>query len=389
LAYGHVLDGSVSAGFEQHSEVCWRLPRVLGSVSIAQMSQSPTSASAQILTGTAAAVALLYFLASIIIPFVIAFILAVLVNALVRLIQNRWAAAPGWAVSLLAGLVVIVTASSGIFIMAQGAAQMVSEGPALLARLDEITVQTGQSLHLQEPLHIASVVGKISVADVAKFLLSGMQGLFSGLLLMVVYFGFMLAGRKRIAAKVEKAAGSSSTTIKTTIERIAADIETYVWVQTITGLILTASATAVMLVVGLHNLLFWAVIFFLLTFIPNIGVTIGSVAPSLFALVQFPTMWQALTIFVVIQIVATVVGNLLYPRLQARTQNIDPVATLLSLAFWSWLWGLPGAFLAVPMTLMSMMVFSQFPSTKWAAAMLSDDGNPIFHQHGENPPKGS
>lgn len=352
------------------------------------MSQSPTSASAQILTGTAAAVALLYFLASIIIPFVIAFILAVLVNALVRLIQNRWAAAPGWAVSLLAGLVVIVTASSGIFIMAQGAAQMVSEGPALLARLDEITVQTGQSLHLQEPLHIASVVGKISVADVAKFLLSGMQGLFSGLLLMVVYFGFMLAGRKRIAAKVEKAAGSSSTTIKTTIERIAADIETYVWVQTITGLILTASATAVMLVVGLHNVLFWAVIFFLLTFIPNIGVTIGSVAPSLFALVQFPTMWQALTIFVVIQIVATVVGNLLYPRLQARTQNIDPVATLLSLAFWSWLWGLPGAFLAVPMTLMSMMVFSQFPSTKWAAAMLSDDGNPIFHQHGENPPKG-
>jgi hypothetical protein len=44
------------------------------------------------------------FLASIIVPFVIAFVLAVLVNALVRFIQNRWGAAPGWAVSLLAGL---------------------------------------------------------------------------------------------------------------------------------------------------------------------------------------------------------------------------------------------------------------------------------------------
>ena len=65
---------------------------------------------------------------------------------------------------------------------------------------------------------------------------------------------------------------------------------------------------------------------------------------SLFALIQFPTAWQAITIFVVIQVVATVVGNLIYPRLQAETQNIDPVATLLSLAFWSWLWGLPGAF---------------------------------------------
>ena len=354
------------------------------------MPSSRTIATAQIVTGIAAAVALLHFLASIIIPFVIAFVLAVLVNALVRFIQNRWAAAPAWAVSLLAGLVVIVLASSGIFIMAQGTAEIVSQGPALLARLDGISLDVGRSLHLQEPLHIASIVGKVSVADVAGFLLSGMQGLFSGLLLMVVYFGFMLAGRKRIAAKVDRAAGSSSraATIKETGGRIADDIETYVWVQTITGLILTTSATIVMLAVGLNNVLFWAVIFFLLTFIPNIGVTIGSVAPSLFALIQFRTVWQAITIFIVIQVVATIVGNLIYPRLQARTQNIDPVATLLSLAFWSWLWGLPGAFLAVPMTLMSMMVFTQFPSTKWVAAMLSNDGNPIFRRQGQKAPDG-
>lgn len=351
------------------------------------MITSRTIATAQVITGVAAAVALLHFLASIIIPFVIAFVLTVLVNALVRFIQNRWAAAPGWAVSLLAGLVVIVTASTGIFIMAQGAAEIVSQGPALLDRLDDISLGIGRSLHLHEPLHIASIVGKVSVADVAAFLLSGMQGLISGLLLMVVYFGFMLAGRKRIGVKVERVAGSSSraTAIKASILRISTDIETYVWVQTITGLILTSAATAVMLIVGLNNVLFWAVIFFLLTFIPNLGVTIGSIAPSLFALIQFPTLWQAITIFAVIQLVATIVGNMIYPRLQAHTQNIDPVATLLSLAFWSWLWGLPGAFLAVPMTLMAMMVFTQFASTRWVAAMLSNDGRPVFQREDEGP----
>ena len=355
------------------------------------MPQSRTVATAQIVTGIAAGIALLHFLASIIIPFVIAFVLAVLVNALVRFIQKRGASAPAWMVSLLAGFVVIVSASTGILIMAQGAAQIVSQGPALLARLDDISLQIGRSLSLQEPLHIASIVGKVSIADVAGFLLSGMQGLFSGLLLMVVYFGFMLAGRKRIAAKVERAAGSSrrATTIEVAIGHIAGDIETYVWVQTFTGLILTASATAVMLAVGLDNILFWAVIFFLLTFIPNIGVTIGSIAPSLFALIQFRTVWQAITIFLVIQVVATIVGNFIYPRLQAHTQNIDPVATLLSLAFWSWLWGLPGAFLAVPMTLMSMMVFSQFPSTKWVAALLSNDGHPVFRPKRDTPPDGN
>ena len=226
------------------------------------------------------------------------------------------------------------------------------------------------------------MVGQVSIAEVAGFVLSGMQGLLSGLLLMVVYFGFMLAGRQRIGRKIDNVAGSSSRadTVKGTVKRIAADIETYVWVQTITGTILTVSAVVVMLAVGLDNVLFWAVIFFLLTFIPNIGVTVGSIAPSLFALIQFPTVWQAITIFVVIQVVATVVGNLIYPRLQAQTQNIDPVATLLSLAFWSWLWGLPGAFLAVPMTLMAMMVFAQFESTAWVAAMLSNDGKPLFHK---------
>jgi predicted PurR-regulated permease PerM len=337
---------------------------------------------AQIVTGVAAAVALLHFLASILIPFVIAFVLAVLVNALVRFIKNRWEAAPSWAVSLLAGLVVIVLASVGIFVMAQGAVQMVAEGPALLARLDEITVDLGQALHLKEPLHLTAVVGKVSIADIAGFILSGMQGLFSGLLLMVVYFGFMLAGRQRISRKVEAVAGSWSraAAIKDTAKRIAADIETYVWVQTITGTILTVSAVLVMLAVGLDNVVFWAIVFFLLTFIPNIGVTVGSIVPSLFALIQFATVWQAITIFVVIQVVATVVGNFIYPRLQAETQNIDPVATLLSLAFWSWLWGLPGAFLAVPLTLMSMMVFAQFEGTAWVAAMLSNDGKPRFRK---------
>jgi predicted PurR-regulated permease PerM len=135
-----------------------------------------------------------------------------------------------------------------------------------------------------------------------------------------------------------------------------------------------------MLAVGLNNILFWTVLFFLLTFIPNIGITIGSILPSLFALVQFPTYWQALTIFVVTQITATVVGNFIYPRMQAQTQNIDPVVTLLALAFWTVLWGVPGAFLAVPLTLMLMMVFTQFQSTRWIAALLSNDGNPVFRK---------
>src|SRR5437868_5509428 len=125
---------------------------------------------AQIVTAVAAAIALLHFLASILIPFVIAFVLAVLVNALVEFIHNRWARAPSWAVSLLAGLVVILLASGGIFVMAQGAAQMVSKGPALIARLDEIAVDLGQALNLHETLDLRAEVGPVSIPEVADLI---------------------------------------------------------------------------------------------------------------------------------------------------------------------------------------------------------------------------
>ena len=346
------------------------------------MTSRPTGGIALILIGTAAALALLHYLRGILVPFVIAFVFAVLVNALVRFIRNRRPKAPDWAVAGTAALVVILLASGGIYVLAQGMVQMVSQGPALAERLDQIVHDIGRSLRLREELRLTSIIGAVSVPQIAGSILSSLQGIATGFLLMVVYFGFMIAGRERVSRKIDNAAGSSqrAKVIKEVVSRAATDIETYVWVQTITGAILTSSALIVMLAVGLNNVLFWTVIFFLLTFIPNIGITIGSILPSLFALIQFPTYWQALTIFAVTQVVATVVGNMIYPRMQAETQNIDPVVTLLALSFWTVLWGLAGAFLAVPLTLMSMMVFAQSENTKWVAALLSNDGKPDFRK---------
>lgn len=343
---------------------------------------------AQIITGIAAGIGLLWFLRDILIPFVIAFVFAVLVSALVRFIRRRWAKAPDWAVAALAGLLVMICAAAGLFVLVQGMVQMVGEGPKLLVRLDEIVMSLGRTLHLRRELHLDTIVGNVSVPQLAGTILAGLQGFAAGLLLMIVYFGFMIAGRRRVSRKVDFVAGSSgrAAAIREVVSRVSADIETYVWVQTLTGLVLTASAVIVMLVVGLDNILFWGIVFFLLTFIPNIGITIGSIIPSLFALVQFPTYWQAIAIFGVTQVTATVVGNFIYPRLQAETQNIDPVVILLALAFWTVLWGIPGAFLAVPLTLMAMMVFTQFESTRWVAALLSNDGKPVFHKPGKGGP---
>jgi predicted PurR-regulated permease PerM len=252
----------------------------------------------------------------------------------------------------------------------------------LLERIDSL-VQAGSTYFgLKRTINLQALVGSVSIPQIAGSVLDTVQGIAGAILLIIIYFGFMVAGRRRMSRKIDAIAGTSSrkAAIKTIIERIAADIRTYLWVQAVTGVFLALAATAIMIAVGLDNVLFWTVIFFLLTFIPNIGVTVGSIAPALFALLQFDSVWPAIAIFAVIQVAAFVVGNLIYPRMQADTQNIDPVTTILALSLWTFLWGLPGAFLAVPMTLMLMMVFAQFDSTKWVAAALSNDGKPEFRE---------
>ena len=347
---------------------------------------------AQAITGTAAGMALLYFLRTILIPLVVAFVLAILVDALVRAIVRRRPQAPGWAVAAIAGAIIGTSAFGAIYVVASGGVEMVQQGPALIARLEELVAQAGRSLGLDQPLRLSSLVGQISIPALAGDVLSGVQDVVSGLFLMLVYFGFMLASRARLAPKIRSIAASSdrAETIKAGMNRIATDIETYVWVQTLTGIMLAGVSGIVMVAVGLENALFWTIVLLLLSYIPIIGVTVGSVAPALFALLQFPTVWQAAVVFGGIQVAAFVVGNLIYPRMQADTQNIDPVATILALSFWGFLWGIPGAFLAVPLTLMLMIVCIQVENMRWVAVLLSNDGRPrADFRSGAKPPGGA
>ena len=63
-------------------------------------------------------------------------------------------------------------------------------------------------------------------------------------------------------------------------------------------------------------------------------------------------------------------------KIQAASQNINPVAGIFAFSAWSLLWGISGAILATPLTLLLMVVFSQFEPTLWLAVLISNDGKP-------------
>ena len=157
---------------------------------------------------------------------------------------------------------------------------------------------------------------------------------------------------------------------------IRAGVENYLWVQTVTGLMIAVASWVAMQAVGLDNAFFWAFLIFVASYIPIIGGVVGVALPPLFALLQFDTWWQAAVLLGVLQGVQFVVGNVVLPRMQGDSLNMDPVIVLLSLAFWGAIWGLPGMFMSTPLTVLAMVILAQFEGTRWIAILLSADGDP-------------
>ena len=78
------------------------------------------------------------------------------------------------------------------------------------------------------------------------------------------------------------------------------------------------------------------------------------------------------------------IGNLVEPALMGKSLNLSPFVIILSLTFWGLLWGIPGMFLSVPITVMFAIVCARFEPTRGLAIILSGDGNVTYEEDSED-----
>jgi predicted PurR-regulated permease PerM len=118
-------------------------------------------------------------------------------------------------------------------------------------------------------------------------------------------------------------------------------------------------------VTGLPDPVAWAVLAFILNFIPYIGALMMEVALLMVGLVTFPTLAQALVAPLIFLVLATLEGHFLTPGIMGRRLTLNPLTVFLSLVFWTWLWGPVGAFLAVPLLIVALVVIGHlFPENE-------------------------
>ena len=118
-------------------------------------------------------------------------------------------------------------------------------------------------------------------------------------------------------------------------------------------------------VTGLPDPVAWAVLAFILNFIPYIGALMMEAALLMVGLVTFATLAQALVAPLIFLALATLEGHFITPGIMGRRLTLNPLTVFLSLVFWTWLWGPVGAFLAVPLLIVALVVIGHlFPENE-------------------------
>ena len=174
------------------------------------------------------------------------------------------------------------------------------------------------------------------------------------------------------------------------MKRIGTQFQRYVVVRTVIGVITGVACGLGGALMGLDYWFIWGLLSFLLNYIPTIGSVVAVVPPVAFAWFQFQDPMMALVALAIFGGVQLLLGNWIDPLIQGKYLRLSPFIVLLSVTFWGWVWGIPGALIGVPLTIGAMLVCREFESTRWIALMLSDaesaepeGGGAVFDDAGE------
>jgi predicted PurR-regulated permease PerM len=222
------------------------------------------------------------------------------------------------------------------------------------------------------------LLAQVSLQRVAASALASLSSLFATVIVVALYACFLLVERSNLDVKILAIARSpeQARRIKQVIADINARVGAYLALKTFLGVLLGALSYVIMRFAGLEFAGFWAVMIALLNYVPYIGSFLSVVLPGLMAVAQFGSAGEAIQIMMSLAVVQFVIGNFLDPYIMGNSLNLSPFAILVSLAVWVALWGVPGAFLAVPITAMMTIIFSEFPGTRAIAVLLSQNGKP-------------
>lgn len=330
------------------------------------------------LLGAVALLVLLVVGQPLLVPVAFAILIWALLNALADLLVRaklpRWSA---WAMSLtLVSLAMYLV----ILIIGSETRGLALQAPAYGTKVQQLV--TG----VLAPMHLGYNVSDLfSRANIVAFVTSAAASLGTsifGIAQVLVYVGFLLAEQKHLAAKFGQLITDEArhTESRQVIRAIAHQVQSYVGVCTVLSAIMAAVTYALLVLLGVSFAGFWALVMFVLTYIPTIG-ALGVVLPAMMALIQFGTWDAPLEIILLLGLAHFLLMNIAEMVILGQTLNLSPFVIVLALTFWGLVWGVAGLFLAVPVTGAIAIVCGHIDGLKWVTILLAAPPPHIRRKH--------
>jgi len=156
------------------------------------------------------------------------------------------------------------------------------------------------------------------------------------------------------------------------LKRLLDTVNRYMRIKALTSLGTAACVWLLLRFFGIDFAILWAVLAFLLNFVPVVGNILMMIPPVLLALIQTGPQ-TALLVAIGYLVINTVIGNVLEPRIMGKGLGVSTLAIFISLLFWGWLFGTVGMFLAVPLTAAVVIALDANPHTRPLAILLGPE----------------
>lgn len=214
----------------------------------------------------------------------------------------------------------------------------------------DITALTRQTV---TPSRIFGLVGSF---------LSSMVSAIGTLFWLILTFIFMVAESYAIPSKLSK--GHLDERFARSFNNFSQVTRSFLFTKGWLSAIMAVFSAIIYWAFGVDFALVWAVLFFLLSFVPNVGFALSVVPPFVVTVLEFGWI-RAIVVVGVVVVANAVVDNVLSPRVMGRTVGLSTLTVFISVFFWGWVLGGIGALMSVPLTLMvKLLFFDSYDSTK-------------------------
>lgn len=277
------------------------------------------------------------------------------------------------------GLVIvffIIIATGTVLLVAGSLLQLSEQIPGYQTQFLDFIQNLEQYLPVSDEL--SSFEGILR--DIAVFLLGLTAGILTGALnagtttsLIIVTTVFLLLDAAGALRKIQRGAVTQPTLFLRVIE-LGKEVVSYILIRTEINLIAGIGTTILLLIGRIDFAVLWGILTFLFGYIPFLGFILAAFPPVLLALFKYGPL-GALTILAGVWLINELVESVVFPSLAGKSLKLSTSVVFLSLLYWSFVLGPPGALIAVPLTMVVKMILESSDNTLWMAKLMESGGS--------------